>query len=178
MENKIDNLFKKFEGQLDVEVPDLGHFERFEKKLNRASKPAKKSNYAFIAVAASVVLMIGVWLGTFISGTQGMELAQVSVEMEETQNYFTTAIAAQLTLVEGERSEDTTQIIEDSLEQINRLELSYNNLTLELKDNSDDQRIIMAMIDNFQQRIEILQNLLIQIEEIKSVNTQNNEEYV
>ena len=98
--------------------------------------------------------------------------------MEETQNYFVTTIANELKRVEVERTEDTEQIITDSMERITHLELAYNQLTLSLKDNSDDQRIIMAMIDNFQQRIEILQSLLIQIEDVKTLKTQNNEEYV
>jgi rubrerythrin len=180
MNKKIEDLFDKFEGQFDIASPEMGHFNRFENKLNSRSQRKKRwrKSYSIVAAAASVVLLLGVWLGTIFAGYQGMELAQISTEMEETQDFFVTTIANELKRVEGERNAETEQMINDSLERIARLELAYNQLSLELKENSDDQRIIMAMIDNFQQRVEILQSLLNQIEDLKSLKTQNNEEYV
>ena len=131
----------------------------------------------FPVPSASIVLLVGVWLGASLSNT-GMELAGISSEMEETQSYFLVTIENELSTIENERNSDTEQIINDGLEQLKKLETTYNTLTLELKESSEDKRIIYAMISNFQQRIDILQNLLIQIETIKQLKTQNNEKYI
>ena len=87
-------------------------------------------------------------------------------------------IKNELATIENERNNDTEQLINDALLQINKLEDQYSKLTLELKESTEDKRIIYAMISNFQQRIDVLQSLLIQIEDLKQLKTQNNEKYV
>tara|TARA_R110001583_G_scaffold412_2_gene3851 strand:+ start:95002 stop:95538 length:537 start_codon:yes stop_codon:yes gene_type:complete len=178
MENNLDNIFKELENQFNIEEPTIGHFNRFESKLNAITTPKKNYKFfSYVAVAASIVLLVGVWLGASFSNT-GMELAGISPEMEETQSYFVSVIKNELTTIENERNNDTEQLINDALEQITKLELQYNTLTLELKESAEDKRIIYAMISNFQQRITVLQSLLIQIDTIKQLKTQNHETYV
>ena len=178
MKYNLENIFKELENQFDLEEPTIGHFNRFESKLNNSIAPEKGYRIlSFVAVAASIVLLFGIWLGASFSDT-GMELAGISSEMEETQSYFLATIENELSTIENERNSDTEQIINDGLEQLKKLEKTYNTLTLELKESTEDKRIIYAMISNFQQRIDILQNLLIQIDTIKQLKTQNNEKYV
>jgi len=180
MKDNLDNIFKNLESKFDIEEPNIGHFNRFEAKLNQTKATKPKVNFKFyslIAVAASVVLLFGVWLGASFSN-KGMELANVSTEMAETQSYFVTTIKKELSLIENERNSNTEQLINDALEQLKILENEYSLLTLELKESMEDKRIIYAMISNFQQRIDILQSVLIQIEEVKQLKTQENENYV
>ena len=98
--------------------------------------------------------------------------------MEETQSYFVSVIENELKTIENERNSDTEQLINDALEQLKILETQYTLLTLELKESDEDKRIIYAMISNFQQRIDVLQSLLLQIEAVKHLKTQNDENYV
>ena len=178
MKDNLDNIFKKLKNQFDIDEPIIGHFNRFEAKLNQSKQSNKKFKlFSYVAVAASIVLLFGVWLGASFSNT-GMELASISSEMEETQSYFLATIEHELSTIEGERNSNTEQLINDALEQLEILEIQYNTLTLELKESTEDKRIIYAMISNFQQRIDILQNLLQQIETVKQLKTQNNEKYV
>jgi len=180
MKDNLDKIFKNLEGTFDIEEPTIGHFNRFEAKLNKTGEtPNKKGTnlYTFIAIAASVVLFFGIWIGSSFTNS-GMELAALSPKMEETQSYFVTVIEKELQIVEKERNKETEHLIKDALKQIKKLEKEYKALTLELKESTEDQRIIYAMISNFQQRIEVLQSLLIQIENFKALKTQNNENYV
>ena len=177
MQDNVEKIFKELENQFDVEEPNVDHFSRFEAKLNKGRKPnILLKLWPFIAIAASVILIFGVWLGAPFS-KQGMELAKVSSEMGETQNYFVATIEKELESIEKERNPDTEQLINDGLQQLNKLEKEYQALTLELKESAEDKRIIYAMIANFQQRIEVLQSLLTQIEDVKQLKIQNNEKY-
>ncbi|OGS71382.1 MAG: hypothetical protein A3F91_04940 [Flavobacteria bacterium RIFCSPLOWO2_12_FULL_35_11] len=177
MQNNLEKIFKELENQFDVNEPNVGHFSRFEAKLNKGTKPnILLKLWPFIAIAASVILIFGVWLGASFS-KQGMELAKVSSEMGETQNYFVATIEKELEIIEKERNPSTEQIINDGLQQLNKLEIQYQVLTLELKESTEDKRIIYAMIENFQQRIEVLQSLLTQIEDVKQLKIQNNEKF-
>lgn len=180
MKDNLDNIFKELENQFDIEEPNIGHFNRFEAKLKGTKKLSPKNNFvrfSYIAVAASIVLLFGVWLGSSFSNA-GMELANISSEMEETQSYFVSTIESELETIENERNADTEQIINDGLFQLKKLEEQYLNLTIDLRESTEDKRIIYAMISNFQQRIDILQSLLVQIEEVKNLKNQNNEKYV
>ncbi|MBN4082938.1 hypothetical protein JYT50_00975 [bacterium AH-315-A23] len=178
MKDNLDNIFEKLENQFDIEEPTIGHFNRFEAKLNQPKRSKKRFKlFSYVAVAASIILLFDVWLGASFSNT-GIELASISSEMEETQSYFLATIENELSAIENERNSDTEQLINDALEQLEKLEIQYNTLTLELKESTEDKRIIYAMISNFQQRIDILQNLLQQIDTVKQLKTQNDEKYV
>ncbi|WP_111709228.1 hypothetical protein [Lutibacter citreus] len=177
MKDNLDNIFKNIEGTFDIEEPTIGHFNRFEAKLNKVTtKPLKrrKKIYTFMAIAASFVLFFGIWIGANFNNS-GMELAEISPEMQETQSYFVSLIEKELETIELARNNNTEVLISDALKQINKLENEYKLLTLELKESTEDRRIIFAMISNFQQRIELLQSLLQQIEYVKQLNLQNNE---
>ena len=180
MNDKLDDIFNKLENQFDIEEPNMGHFNRFEARLGKSSTSLPKKNFrlfSYVAVAASIILLFGIWLGASFSES-GMELASISSEMEETQSYFVATIENELETIELERNADTEQLIIDGLAQLNKLEDQYQLLTIELNENTEDKRIIYAMISNFQQRIDVLQSLLLQIENIKQLKSQNNEKYV
>ncbi len=100
MKDQLDEIFEHFENQFDIEEPIIGHFNRFETKLNNTKIPNKKFRFmSSIAIVASIVLLIGVWIGATFSNTR-MELANVSPEMEETQSYFLTTIENELETIE------------------------------------------------------------------------------
>ncbi len=180
MKDNLENRFKNLENQFDIEEPTIGHFDRFEAKLNSPKSSSRNKVFKFIsaiAIAASIILFVGVWIGASFSN-KGMELAGISTEMEETQSYFVNTIHKELESIENERTGDTEKIINDGLNQLKRLENKYNELTLELKESNEDKRIIYAMISNFQRRIDVLQSLLIQIENVKQLKSKDNEKYV
>ena len=59
--------------------------------------------------------------------------------------------------------------------QLKTLEADYEKLKTDLGKSGNDKRVIYAMINNFQTRIDILQNVLSGIEQIKELKTQNDE---
>jgi len=180
MKDKLEQRFKELEGQFDTEEPKLGHFNRFEAKLAQKDTKQPKWNprsWAWIAVAASIALLFGIWFGGY-SSKQGLELADVSPQMEETQSFFVSTIRQEIEYINLKRNDDNQQIIEDAFLQLNKLEENYKNLTVELDDSNKDKRIIYAMINNFQQRIEILQTLLQQLDELEQIKTINQDEKI
>ena len=55
------------------------------------------------------------------------------------------------------------------------MEQDYQKLKTDLTDSGNDQRVIYAMISNFQNRIGILNTVLEQIEDVKQLKTNTNE---
>ncbi len=102
-------------------------------------------------------------------------MASVSPEMAQTQNFFTSAISNELAKLEAEFTPETAIIVEDALKQIEILESKYELLKKDLSESGDDSRVIYAMISNFQNRIDLLQNVIQKIEEIKQLKQNTNE---
>ncbi len=172
----LESKINKLKNQLDLAEPNIGHFNRFEAKLKgNISKKKKPNYYKFIAIAASFVLLVSIGFNVFQANNRGIELADISPKMKETQIYFAKVIQEELTKIEKQKNTTNTKIIEDAMSQLNTLKTEYQNLTIELKKNKNKQVLIFAMITNYQKRIEVLQNLLQDLSTIENIKKNNYE---
>ncbi|MBO6880993.1 hypothetical protein [Winogradskyella sp.] len=177
----LNDLFDNLKGEFDINEPNDGHENRFLDKLkasDSASVDSEKTSgfnwKPFLAIAASLVICFSVF-ATLQSEPEAMDLASVSPEMSEAQDFFTATIQTELKKLNNERSPLTEQVITDALNRIELLEKEYQNLKTDLNESNNDQRVIYAMISNFQNRIDILNTVLEQIETIKELKTNNDE---
>lgn len=171
MNKKLDNYFAAQD--FDLDLPRFGHMERFEKRLKQ---PAKKTiSYKWMSIAASIILLIGIWTGSNIANSN-LALADVSPQMQEAESFFVSTIKKEIKEIEKSRNPSTERIISDALAQLDKLEIEYKKLVTDLNKSNKDQRIIYAMISNYQNRIDVLQNVLKQIEEINNPKDTKNEE--
>ncbi len=174
----IDQLFENLEGSFNVQDAPEGHQHRFLDMLN--NKPAvesKPTHYLKRVIAIAAVLAIIVTIsGLFVNtNVQAADLASVSPEMEQTQSFFTSTINTELNTLKGFNTPETKVLVQDALKQIEILENKYELLKKDLVDSGNDKRVIYAMISNFQNRIELLEQVINKIEEVKNLNTQKNE---
>lgn len=180
---KDKDFEKVFEDlNFDIQEPSAGHRERFFEKLEKQAPP-KKTSYTrvrnlwgpLLGIAAGfalAVLLTGIYLKP--QSNYG-ELASVSPEMKETQLFYTSLIERELKNIEEEKSPETQAIVTDAMVQMEKLETRYEQLKKDLVSSGNDNRVIYAMINNFQQRIDLLTQVLEQIEEIKTLKNQNHE---
>ena len=171
----INDLFEGLQDQFDIETPNTGHEKRFLAKLKSQQHKVvtleKKQGFnwkPFLAIAASVVLIITLFIGNQ-SQEDVYDLASVSPEMEETQHFFTSTIEQELIKLENVDSPQARVLAADAVKRIELLEREYESLKEDLKTSENDKRVIYAMISNFQNRIDILQTVLLQIENIKNI---------
>lgn len=179
--NNIDDLFKNQD--FEVAEPARGHQERFLEKLeeNKTSSSGKGKTRmlwsAFAAVAAGLLLILlvsGNNFGINFSNNKG-ELANVSPEMKETQQFYTNLIKTELAKVNDAKSPETEAIVNDALAQMEKLDNGYLKLKKDLEKSGQDKRVIFAMVTNLQQRIDLLNTVLLKIEEIKELKNPRNE---
>jgi hypothetical protein len=179
--DNLESLFDGLKDQFDIETPQSNHEQRFLDKLKSNTialtevKKISRFNWKpFLAVAASIIICLGLFT-TLQNQPEDLDLASVSPEMSETQDFFTVTIENELKKLNKERSPLTEQIITDALVQIQLLETDYKKLKTDLTESGKNQRVIYAMISNFQNRIDILNSVLEQIETIKELKTNTNE---
>lgn len=178
----INEFFKDLD--FDVAEPKQGHQERFLKRLkNENITPVNKGAKIrtlwspILAVATGLVLVLllaGSYL-TFGNLNHSGDLAGVSPELKETQNFYTNLIKTELAKIKDASTPETEAIVQDALVQMEKLDKDYENLKKDLKKSGQDKRVVFAMITNLQQRIDVLTNVLTRIETINELKKENNE---
>ena len=180
----IDELFIELQDKMDYAEPTNGHQQRFLEKLNESKgvatlAPKKKNPWMlFLSVAASIAILLSV--GMFQLNTASSiedQVAEISPEASNTQFYFANLIEEQINELNSEKSPETEKIINDTMTQLKKLQLNYTKMEQDLLNGGNSKLILSAMITNFQTRIDLLNEVMIQIENIKSIKKSNDENY-
>ncbi|NER14062.1 hypothetical protein GWK08_11470 [Leptobacterium flavescens] len=177
----LEKLFNQLEGEFDLENPQEGHQDRFLQKLmanDNTSTPVtsqrKQRNWwKPLSIAATFLLLVSVGIGINKYNTENEVV--VSPEIQETQFYFASLLEQEVEKVNAATTAETKVIIDDAMVQLKKLEKDYEKLENALLENGDSKQLLYAMITNFQTRINLLKEVLIQIEEIKEQKDQQNE---
>lgn len=185
----------------DTEEPSFGHFERFQQKLAAEQKHKTKWNYSYVLRIAAVVIVsitIGTivaesWVGhgakmisnsvaevdpdnarEFVQRTTQFVKSKTSPEYSETQDYYISLVDNRLDKIRSTENMDKTQK-EELLKELSQMDEMFVNLQKELKSNPDNQALIDAMISHYQIKIEVLNQIINNLNNIKQLNTQQDE---
>ncbi len=139
---KTDKDFKDlFEGlDFDLAEPSPRHEDRFREKLRQRPQKKKPRNNGVItmwlpvmAIAASFLIAFLLFQGVFpTSFNQEQELANVSPEMKQTQEFYSSVIRSELAALQEQKTPETEAVINDALAQLDILEKDYENLKQDL----------------------------------------------
>jgi hypothetical protein len=158
--DKLDQLFQKFDTDWDVQELENNHETRFLSKLK--TKKSNKKHFWATAVAASIALLFG--FSFFYHSENPQDLKFASKETKQTDSIFTVLIKSELNKIKEKKSPENEKIITDALKQMKTFDNDYQKIIDELEKNGESKQIIYAMISNLQTRISFLKNVLQQIE--------------
>ncbi|UOB18241.1 hypothetical protein [Abyssalbus ytuae] len=182
--DNLENLFKGLKGQFDVEEPGTGHQDRFLQKLSNHTEiktlapPRKSINWwkpLSIAAAIALLFTLGIKL---TNNLKQNEIVEVPEEVEKARFYFTSLINSEIEKINAEATTDTKKIIDDAMFQIKKLEDDYKTLENDLIENGNTKQLIHAMITNFQTRVNLLEDVLEQIENVKQLKQTEHENII
>lgn len=135
----------------DKELP-MGHEMRFIAKLNAEKKP--KINWRFLAAAASIALVFSI--NTLVDSNSYKNSSEYQ-EFTTTATYYENLIERKIESVSNTSTSE--QILNDHLQKLDQLDQEYEMLREELLASPNAQRIIEAIIYNFNTRISLLEEL-------------------
>lgn len=175
----IEQLFNRLGGELDTASPSATHKSSFLAKLEaqKQTHPLHLENRKVrwmrpLFIAASMLLIAGLIVSQIGTSKIHQELADVSPEMRQTQDFFTKTIERELFEIKENITPENEKMVLDALNQLQILELDYDELKNDLSESGEDKRVIYAMINNFQNRIDLLQTVVEHMDAIKKINTQ------
>ena len=171
----IEDIIRENKDFFDAEPSD-GHLERFSTMLElRFRKEApKRSIVPYLLRAAVVTLLVtlsSLWIwDNFLSpGSKRMTLGDVSPEYREVENYY----VHQVNMMEGELTNielSSPEQKEMLVKEMKSMDSVYVSLQKELKANPNDQRIINAMIEHYQTKVDVMNYIISQLKSIRIEN--------
>jgi hypothetical protein len=173
----IDDIIMNNKDFFEDAEPTAGHLERFSRKLeNRFQvKTVTRSIVPYLLKAAVVTLLITLsslwtWDHFIRPGRNRMTLGQVSPQYKEVENYY----VHQVNLMEGEivnvdlKSNPAQKTM--LMKEMKSMDSTYVSLQKELKANPNDERIINAMIEHYQTKLEVMSYIVNQLKTIRNDN--------
>ncbi|OFY63136.1 MAG: hypothetical protein A2Y71_09890 [Bacteroidetes bacterium RBG_13_42_15] len=168
----------------DVE-PSEGHLERFERKLEArfgTITAVKRSIVPYLLKAAVVTLLVTLsslwtWDHFIRPDSKRMSLGDVSPEYREVENYYIHQVSYmedQISDVDFVSDKEHNDMLMNELESMDSV---YVQLQKELKANPNDERIINAMIEHYQTKLEVMSFIVNQLKALRNenINTTENE---
>ena len=175
--------------ELNDSEPLDGHFERFQAKLNNQNKKRKFNLSIVWKVAAAVVFVLlavnqaNIYFShdkqneNLATNNSGFSLASVSPEYKEVEFYYTNAINVGLNQwnnlkTDGFISETEQEMMNNELVEF---EVRFKNLQTDLAANPNDERVINAMLEYYQSKLEIINMIVNKLQEVKQEKNKSHE---
>lgn len=170
--DKLEKFIKDHRGEFDDLVPDPKIWDKIEKR-----EPGKHSvNWTTVLLRVAAVVVIFVSAYIFVDYLSKSDIsnevaknemidpedADMARELMEAEYYYTNQI--------DERKEEfycltvnNAGVRDDIDAELIDLDKTFSELKDDLKDNADNEEVIMAMIQNYRLKLEILDEILKQL---------------
>jgi hypothetical protein len=174
----FEKYIKEQRLQLDSDRPKQGHEERFLQKLDRlpAQRPVRKIRFRHaLQVAASLaIILTSAVLLLRQSGGEEMAGKEIPAAMMEADFYYASQVDEKYEEISGfsfENEEDKTVL----LNELKDLEAYHQQLMGDLEANPDDDRVINALIRHYQVKLDVMDQIIIQLNQVKSETSEKHD---
>ena len=178
----MSNIEKQIKEQrllLDSDRPKEGHEDRFLQKLERLpeGRPVRRIRFRHaIQVAASVAIIFTSAVLLVRQDKSGEKLAQqeIPAAVMEADFYYASQVDARYNEI---KSFDFNDAEEKSLllSELKDLESYQKQLMKDLEANPDDDRVVSALIRHYQLKLEVMDQIITQLNQVKSEISENHE---
>lgn len=190
--SQMESFITLHQSELELFDAPEGLWDKIEQELPKEAKQEKVFTIRYtqktlLRVAAVILLMITTGLGILINfpndatpvalETEIPDMESISPELAEAEAFYTTQINAKKEEIQVYLT-DNPEVDSEFQQGIEQLDSMYVSLKEELYQGNDSEKIMDAMIQNLQTRIEILNRqleILKRIKELKNEKTNKNE---
>ena len=174
MNDELEKIIINNRNSIQDEEPMEGHFERFEAKLQKASKSSGIINFRPLLKIAAIVVFVLMAVNQariYLVPEKEAELTlgSISPEYKEVEFYYTNAIEIGMGQWEKLNREGLISQSEQLMMQEEQKEFDqmYQQLQKELQANPDDERVINAMLEYYQARMNLINLIINKLEDVK-----------
>jgi len=178
----MSNIEKQIKEQrllLDSDRPREGHEERFLQKLEKLPKqdPVRRIRFRHaIQVAASVAIILTsalLLVRTYKSDSKAAK-QDIPAALIEADIYYASQVDARYDEIRDFDFDDEEEKAL-LLQELKDLESYHMQLMEDLEANPDDERVVSALIRHYQLKLEIMDQIITQLNQVKSEISENHE---
>lgn len=145
-----------------TEVDDWRAIEtRLDNKQNTPRHVSVPLKY-LVRIAAMVTLVLGAAVyTTWVQWDQQQRSVMMTSELEEAAFYYDNLIMVKVNEI-TEIDQSAQAVVYEDMEMLDE---AFRTLKADLKDNADNEEVVHAMIANYKIKLEILEQILMQLKE-------------
>ena len=173
----IDQHHDEFE---EISLP-AGHEMRFAHKLNAVQKKRFKLNVStLLKVAAISILTLLSSLYVFENLIQDknqplLSLSEIDKDYTDIEFYFTSTTNKQMEFIENTLNDESPVKKAFFMKELASLDTLQNQLQHELNSNPNDERVVNAILQYYQFKMEVLAHIIDQLKQVKNLKTQKHD---
>jgi hypothetical protein len=180
----MDSLEKRLtenRTKFDDAEPGYGHFDRFVQKLEKIRMVRKFTvpYYLKVAIVLLLVSFSSILIYELVISPRfeknKYSFGKLSPEYREVEDYFIHTINVKYNQLQNLDIEDKIQK-DMIMKELNEMDEIYQNLSKELQYDPNNERLINAMIQHYQLKLEIINEITKQLENIKKSASNNNQD--
>ncbi|WP_339755876.1 hypothetical protein [uncultured Winogradskyella sp.] len=167
MKRDIRDLFKE-EG--DLKKLPKNHRTAFLEKLK--NKPTKKrASFALLKVVAVLLVALSIGLSLFYDKPEVTNVSPMIAQIEAVEAEYLASIKAEW--------ESFIAIAEDEIlvtrfrKKLDELDKDYKDIALQFKEDTDNILVVESLVENLQNRLQILKDIQAHIKILNQKNEQN-----
>jgi hypothetical protein len=168
----LDEYIRSNPEKFDRDEPLDGHFDRFEKKLDRLNFPMQKKHTGLLMlrIAAAVLVISLITFGALMefrtfSKRADRVFAAEFPELNEAENYYTVQLNQYYSKLERLGFNDDKNEKKQILNELSDMDRQVRVMKRDLIQNPDDERIVHAIINFYQTKLELMDMIISRTQE-------------
>lgn len=152
----LDNLKDHIDSQReDFELYPFDTEKGWEEIASKVTPEPKWPKWKLVSVAACLVIIA---VSVFYQSTPRGE---ANSEISELEHYYSGEISSKITLVKSQLEDHSI------LMDLELMDNAFSELKADLNENIDNEEVIAAMVENYQLKLQILEEILRELEKEK-----------
>jgi hypothetical protein len=179
MSDRLEEFVKQHREQFDQHEPDPSIWLKINPGNQVVAKERRPMRWLRIAAAVAMIFA-GSTAGIYFLTGEGIEADRHSSELYldilETEQYYSQIVSDRYKELKPflVSNPGAKEMLSTDMEELDEV---YEELKEDLKDNASNPEVVEAMILNYRVKLEILEDLLIQLKEKENQDYEKNESY-
>lgn len=176
--DELKDIISNNRSLFDVAEPSSAHFNKFKDLL--AQEPKTKASFTWLSIlkVASVsilVILSSLYVGEHVFNLGKNISAYENEEYKEAKTYYVHQVNNQINQIEEMQNLLSPEQREVFVAEMTDMDKMYKKLQKDLNTMPDDPRIIGALLSHYQMKIDILDRIIYDLQNVKQLKTQRHE---
>jgi len=171
----IDDFIQQHGGMFDNEEPGSGHEERFRSRLNKLH-PTRRPGLKIVLFRIAVILVLGIVISYFAvkefrlidNQINSVVLDKPNRELNEAEIFYTSQLNIYYNKIQQLAFNNDKAEKKKVLQELSAMDEQVQAMKYDLKQNPDDERVMSAIINFYQVKIEMMDVIIARAQKINT----------